>query len=113
MLFVVVPYVYCASFHRYQQVQERCSSAAQVEHILNHSDGGQEMELDHYHLCKLPREVVRPHANRSKFNVYSADLFFNSDVPRVTPSVINKHCQTFSYRSLPSCFLAAIESHPD
>ena len=45
MLFIVVPNVYCASFHRYQQVQERCSSAAQVEHIPNHSDGGQETEL--------------------------------------------------------------------
>ena len=32
-------------FHRYQQVQERCSSAAQFEHILNHFDWGQEMEL--------------------------------------------------------------------
>ena len=45
MLCIVVLYVYCASFHRYQQVQERCSSAAQVEHILIHSDGGQETEL--------------------------------------------------------------------
>ena len=45
MLFLVVPYVYCASFHRYQQVQERCSRTAQVEHILNHSDGGQDTEL--------------------------------------------------------------------
>ena len=45
MLFIVVPYVYCASFHRYQQVQEQSGNAAQVEHILNHSDGGQEMEL--------------------------------------------------------------------
>ena len=40
-----VPYVYCASFHRYQQVQERSSSTAQVEHIPNHFDGGQEMDL--------------------------------------------------------------------
>ena len=45
MLFIVVPYVYCTSFHRYKQVQEQCSSTAQVEHILNHFDGGQETEL--------------------------------------------------------------------
>ena len=29
----------------YQQVQELCNKTAQVEHIPNHSDGGQEMEL--------------------------------------------------------------------
>ena len=45
MLFIVVPYVYCASFHRHQQVQERCSSAAQAEHVPKHSDGGEETEL--------------------------------------------------------------------
>ena len=43
MLFIAVPNVECASFHRYQQVQEQCRRAAQ--HILNHSDGGQETEL--------------------------------------------------------------------
>ena len=47
MLFIVVPCVYCASFHRYQRVQERCSSTAQVGH------GGQETELSvHAHLLQ-------------------------------------------------------------
>ena len=44
MLFVV-PYVYYASSHRHQQVQEQSSSAAQVEHFPNHFDRGEETEL--------------------------------------------------------------------
>ena len=45
MLFIGVAYAYCASFHRHQQDQERCSSTAQVDYIPNHLDGGQEAEL--------------------------------------------------------------------
>ena len=37
MLLTVVPCVYCASFHRHQQIHEQCSSAVQVKQIPNHS----------------------------------------------------------------------------
>lgn len=41
----VVQYVYCTSFYRYQQVQERCTVTAQLEYIPNHFDGRQNTEL--------------------------------------------------------------------
>ena len=48
----------CYISNTYQQVQERCSSAAQVEHIPNHSDGalgqtGMRGSGVHAHLLQL------------------------------------------------------------
>ncbi|KAI3364698.1 hypothetical protein L3Q82_011480 [Scortum barcoo] len=48
-------------------------------------------------MSELPRQVVRPHADGQQFNVLAAVLLLDSDVPRVTPSIINKHCQPSSF----------------
>lgn len=51
----------------------------------------------HRDVWEISWEVVRSEANSQQLNVPTAELFFDSDVPGVTASIVHKHIQSLFF----------------